>query len=153
MTSTSSNKELVLTRVLNAPRELVFKAWTEEKHMKQWWGPHGYSNPVCELDARVGGAIHIQMEGPTGNHPMSGIFKEIVQPEKLVFTALVPDGKGGVVLENLNTVTFEAQGNKTKMTLRVEVLQSTDEAVPMLAGMKVGWSQSLEKLEALLAKA
>ena len=149
----TGGRELVLTRVFDAPRELVFKAWTDPKQVAKWWGPHGYSNPVCDWEARPGGAILIHMEGPTGKHPMTGVFKEVVPPVRLVFTALVPGEKGEILLENLNTATFEAQGEKTKLTLRVQVLRSTDEAVPMLAGMKVGWSQSLEKLVGLLIKA
>lgn len=145
-------KELVLKRIFDAPRELVFKAWTDPKQVAKWWGPHLYTNPICEWDARVGGEILVHMKGPTGTHPMSGVFKEIKPPVKLVFTAGVPDGKGKMVLENLNTVTFGVKGKKTQMTLKVKVLQAMEEALPMLEGMKVGWSQSLEKLAELLGE-
>src|SRR6266576_3421118 len=74
----SAQWNLVLTRVFDAPRELVFKAWTDTKHMAQWWGPNGFTNPVCELDARAGGAIRIDMRAPDGAvYPMKGVFEEI----------------------------------------------------------------------------
>ncbi|MGZ3593758.1 MAG: SRPBCC domain-containing protein, partial [Syntrophales bacterium] len=79
---------LVITRFFDAPRDIVFKAWTDEKLVAQWWGPNGFANPVCELDARPGGAIHIDMRGPDGVvYPMKGIFHEIAEPERLVFTS------------------------------------------------------------------
>ena len=80
-------RELTLTRILDAPRELVFKLWTEPHHLAQWWGPHGFTNPVCELDARAGGAIRVHMRAPDGTtFPMGGAFEEIVPPKRLVFT-------------------------------------------------------------------
>jgi len=73
---TNEEQELVLTRVFDAPRELVFKAWTDPKHVAQWWGPHGFTNPVCELDLRPGGAILIHMRGPDGVvYPMTGTYQ------------------------------------------------------------------------------
>ncbi len=76
----------MITRTFDSPRELVFKAWTDPKHVTQWWGPHGFTNPVCELDVRPGGAIRIHMRGPDGTvYPMTGTFHEVVEPERLVF--------------------------------------------------------------------
>jgi uncharacterized protein YndB with AHSA1/START domain len=80
-------QELRLTRILGAPRGLVFKAWTDPEQVARWWGPRGFTNPVCELDARVGGLIRIDMRGPNGAiYPMKGLFHEVVEPERLVFT-------------------------------------------------------------------
>src|SRR5687768_2336267 len=81
--------EVVLTRLFDAPRALVFKVWTEPRHLAQWWGPRDFTNPVCELDVRVGGSILIHMRAPDGRvYPMTGTFREIVAPERLVFTAV-----------------------------------------------------------------
>ena len=79
-------KELTLTRVFDAPRERVWDAWTDPKLLAQWWGPQGFTSPVCEVDARPGGALLIHMSGMGMLAPMTGIFKEVVKPERLVFT-------------------------------------------------------------------
>src|ERR1700730_17678211 len=110
----SAERQLKITRVFDAPREVVFKAWTDPKQLAQWWGPHGFTNPVCELDARPGGAIRIHMRGPDGTvYPMTGVYKEIGEPERLVFTSAALDEKGNPLFEVLNTVTFAQQGGHT----------------------------------------
>ncbi len=145
-------RELVLTRVFDAPRELVFQAWTDPKLLTQWWGPHGFTNPVCELDVRPGGAIRIDMRGPDGNvYPMTGVFHVVVAPEKLLFTSAVPDGKGGNHLQVLNTAIFAERGGKTEITMRAKVVHSSAVGDKMLEGMEPGWMQSLERLEDHLA--
>ena len=144
--------ELVLTRIFDAPRELVFKAWTDPKIVAQWWGPHRFTNPVCELDARPGGAIRIHMRGPDGTvYPMTGTYQEIVEPERIVFTSAALDAAGNPMFELLTTVTFAEEGGKTKQILRTRVIKSTPEAPRYLAGMEAGWTQSLERLTAYLA--
>jgi len=144
--------ELVLTRIFDAPRELVFKAWTDPKIVAQWWGPHRFTNPVCELDARPGGAIRIHMRGPDGTvYPMTGNYQEIVEPERIVFTSAALDAAGNPMFEMLTTVTFAEKGGKTKQILRTRVIKSTAVAAPYLAGMQAGWTQSLERLTAYLA--
>jgi uncharacterized protein YndB with AHSA1/START domain len=86
--------ELTMTRVFDAPRELVFRAWTDPERLKRWWGPKGFTNPVCEVDVRPGGAIRIHMRGPDGTvYPMTGAFIEIVEAERLVFTSSALDTK------------------------------------------------------------
>ncbi len=83
-------------------RDLVFKAWTETKHMAQWWGPKGFTNPVCEMDVRAGGAIRIHMRAPDGVvYPMTGVFQEIVVPERLVFVSSALDDKGNSMFDVL----------------------------------------------------
>src|SRR5947209_11418295 len=96
--------DLVITRVFDAPRELVFKMWVDERHLAQWWSPHGFTNPVCKLDARPGGAIRVDMRGPDGaTHPMTGEFREIVEPERLIFSSRAfADANGDWQRENLN---------------------------------------------------
>jgi uncharacterized protein YndB with AHSA1/START domain len=152
----AADSELVISRVFDAPRELVWKAWTDPKQLAQWWGPKGFTNPVCELDVRPGGAICIHMRGPDGTvYPTTGVYQEVVEPERLVFTERIALFVlvRGAVFEVLNTVTFAEQGEKTIQTLRARVVQSTTEAVPYLAGMETGWTQSLDRLIEYLARA
>lgn len=147
------NRELVITRTFDAPREIVFKMWTDPKHMAQWWGPHGFTNPVCELDVRPGGAIRIDMRDPDGTvYPMTGTFREIVRPERLVFTAEALDQNGAAVLEVMNTVTFEEKNGKTTLTLQAHVAKVAGEGVSYLEGMEAGWTQSLERLASQLTQ-
>jgi len=151
---TNEERELVLTRVFDAPRELVFKAWTDPKQVAQWWGPHGFTNPVCDLDVRPGGAIRIHMRGPDGTvYPMTGVYNEVVEPERLAFTSAALDADGNPMFEVLTTVTFAEQGGKTKQIMRARVIKSTAEAAPYIKGMEAGWTQSLERLAKSLAKA
>ena len=146
--------ELVLTRVFDAPRKLVFKVWTDPKHLQQWWGPHGFTNPRCEADARPGGAIHIDMRGPDGTvYPMTGIYEEIDEPERIVFTSSALDKDGNPLFEIRTTVTFAEQGDKTKLTMQARVMKTTPAAASHLAGMEIGWTQTLERLAAYVVKA
>ncbi len=141
------------TRMLEAPRALVWQAWTDPRHLAKWWGPHGFTNPVCQLDVRVGGSIRIHMRGPDGAvYPMSGTFEEIVKQERLVFTAVAEDEAGHPLLRAHTTVTFEAQGARTKLTLHAHGVGIAPVAAQMLAGMQQGWSQSLERLSDLVAE-
>ncbi len=145
--------DLVLTRVFDAPRELVYQAWTDPKSLAQWFGPRGFTNPVCEVDLRSGGVWRHVMRGPDGNeYPMVAIFQEVIPPERLVYLTYVPNREKSL-FEILNTVKFTAQAGKTKLTIEARVLKSTPEAAPMLAGMEEGWSQTLERLATYLAKA
>jgi uncharacterized protein YndB with AHSA1/START domain len=148
----NEGQELVLTRVFDAPRELVFKVWTDPKHVARWWGPHRFTNPVCELDLRPGGAILIHMRGPDGTvYPMTGVYQEIVRPERLVFTSAALDASGNPMFEILTTVTFAEENGKTKQILRARVMNRTAQAAPYLAGMEAGWTQSLERLAAYVS--
>jgi uncharacterized protein YndB with AHSA1/START domain len=145
-------KELVLTRIFDAPRNLVFKMWTEPKHLARWWGPHGYTNPVCELDARAGGQILIHMQDPVMPvNPMTGVMEEIVEPERLVFLSMaMPDSDGVPQLQVRNIVTFEDLHGKTKLTLHARVLKATPQIAHCLDGMTQGWTESLERLGDIL---
>ena len=142
-----------IVRVFDAPRALVWQAWTDSKMMAQWFGPKHFTNPVCEVDARPGGKLHIVMRGPDGNdYPCAGVFREVVKPERLVFTNNAVDKDGKLLLEGLTTVTFVEQGNKTKMTLHTHAVGLVPIAKQMLAGMKAGWTQSIDKLQELVAR-
>jgi uncharacterized protein YndB with AHSA1/START domain len=148
-------REVIITRIIDAPRELVFEAWTDPKHMAQWWGPRYFTNPVCELDLRPGGAILIHMQGPDGVvYPMKGVFREILKPERLVFTSgALEDEEGTSMLESLTTVTFAEHEGKTKLTVHAVVTKAEPGTEVALAGMEEGWSQSLDKLTKLLTNA
>jgi uncharacterized protein YndB with AHSA1/START domain len=146
-------REVVITRVFDAPRELVFKAWTDPKIMKEWYGPKMFTDTVCELDVRVGGAWRIVMRGPDGaEYPGRGVYREVVKPERLVFTSEAADKEGKVILKGLATVTFAEEGRKTKLTLRTRATAMVDYAVAYLGGMEAGWAQSVEKLAEELAR-
>ncbi|MFI5143108.1 MAG: SRPBCC family protein [Thermoanaerobaculales bacterium] len=149
-----SGGELVLTRVFDAPRRLVFEMWTNPAHVARWWGPRGFSNPVCELDARPGGEIRIDMRGPDGTvYPMTGIFEEVIEPERIVFTSAALHEQRRLVFEVRDTVTLVERGGKTTQTMRAHVVWKTDEADRYLGGMEQGWSESLDRLRACLKDA
>jgi uncharacterized protein YndB with AHSA1/START domain len=147
-----ARQELTLTRILGAPRSLVFKIWTDVKHVSRWWGPRGFTNPVCEWDARPGGLIRIDMRGPNGTiYPMKGVFHEILEPERLVFTSTaLEDEQGKPLFEILNTITFEDFNGLTKLTLHARLVTKDFKLAPQvaaaLAGMEQGWSESLYRL-------
>lgn len=139
--------ELVITRTVDAPRPLVFEAWADPSRMKHWWGPDGFTNPVCEFDARPGGAMHIDMRAPDGTvYRNCGVFHEVAAPQRLVFSLGMVDPQGNIILEGVNTVTFTEQGGKTTITLRVRMVKATPQAMHHIAGMNEGWTQSLQHL-------
>lgn len=152
-------KELTITRTFDAPRELVWKAWTDPRLLRQWFGPRGVTNPICEVDARKGGTIYIVMEagpelGPAKGMkwPMKGTFDEVVPNERFVFTGAALDDKQGILLQNRQTVTLEDVGGKTKMTLHVAVIMVTKNAEQAIAGMEIGFNQQTDKLGEFLMK-
>ena len=148
-------QEVFITRLFDAPRELVWQAWTDPAHFMIWWGPKDYTCPFCEMDFRVGGKYLNCMRSPQGKEYWgTGVFREIVSLERIVFTDSFADEKGNVVhatyygmnadfpLEMLVTVTFEDLDGKTKMTLRHIGLP----AGPESEGTHQGWSESFDKL-------
>jgi uncharacterized protein YndB with AHSA1/START domain len=121
--------------------------------LAQWWGPQGFTAPVCEFDARVGGAIRIHMRAPNGGiYPMKGEVREIVPPERLVFTNIALDEAGNPVIDGLTTVTFVEESGKTKLTLHTRGTALFDYAAAYLNGMDAGWTQSMDKLQEALAR-
>ncbi len=111
------DREIVISRVLNAPRELVFEAWTNPEHVGVWWGPTGFTTTTASIDVRVGGAWRFVMHGPDGmNFPNRIVFIEIVRPERLVYDHGddVDDGPPSF----RSVVTFEDLGTKTRLTMR-----------------------------------
>ena len=113
----TGDRELVVTRVLNAPRELVFEAWTNPEHIGHWWGPNGFTLTTKEWNLKTGGIWRFTMHGPDGtDYPNKIIFLEIVKPERLVYKH---DNEKETEPINFHvTITFEASGNKTKLEMR-----------------------------------
>jgi len=154
-------RELVLARMFDAPRERVWKAWTEPAEVKRWWGPKDFTVPSCKIDLRVGGTYLYCMRSPEGkDYWGTGVYREIVRPRKLVATDSFADAKGRVVsatayglsaetpLEMLLTVTLEDVAGKTKLTLRHDGLP----AGPDQEGAEQGWTESFERLAASLTE-
>jgi uncharacterized protein YndB with AHSA1/START domain len=147
-----TGREFIITREFDAPRELVFKAWTDAKHLAQWWGPRGFTNPVCRWDVRPGKAIYVVMRAPNGtDYPMGGEFREIVAPERLVFTSGALDAKGKLLFEFLHTVSLVERKGKTMLTIRSNVLKTTAGAGKYIGGFEAGMTQSLVRLSEHLA--
>lgn len=113
----TSDREIVISRVFDAPRALVFKAWTDPHHVAQWWGPNGFTNTVYEMDVRPGGVWRYVMHGPDGvDYKNKVVFAEVVEPERLVYTH--GDDDGGESEPFHVTVTFAEQDGKTTLTMR-----------------------------------
>ena len=145
----TAERELVITRVFDAPRRLVFKAWTEPERLVRWWGPRGFTTPSCKMDVRPGGAFRFCMRSSEGtNHWLQGVYREIVEPERLVCTWAWEDAEGRPAHETLLTVTFAEQGAKTKLTLH----QAVFESVAARDAHQGGWTSGLDRLAEYLAK-
>lgn len=147
----TAQHEMMITRIFDAPRELVFKMWTDPEYLAMWWGPKGFTNPICEIGVKPGGKILIMMTAPDGAvYPMRGVVNEVQEPERIVFTAWPEDGQGNVILEVTHTVTFTTENNKTKQVISSVVSKSTLPISVFRDEMNNGWNSSLDKLAALL---
>ena len=145
-------REVTLTRRLAAPRELVFRAFTDPQHLMRWWGPHGFTAPECDIDLRIGGALRIVMQGPDGQRfPMTGVIEELVRPERFAYRFEAHAGPGGPALRGRNALLLAEADGHTELTITARAEGLVPEAAMMLAGMEAGWSQSLEKLAALFS--
>ena len=146
--------QVTIERTFSAPRELVFDAMTKPEHLARWWGPHQFDAPLCESDPRPGGAIRIDMRGPEpyGTSPIYGEYLEMNRPDSysMVLRGFQEaDGSWGI--EHVTDFRFEdAPGGGTRMLMTTTVKQASEAMLQALGGMKEGWSQSFEKLEALL---
>lgn len=157
MSPAKAGPRLVLKRLIAAPRERVWEAWTDPEQFAKWWGPHGFTAPVVELDVRPGGRINVHMKGPDGSpwekpYPMGGEFREVSPYDRLVFTSSIAGSEGGLIHENLNELLLADKGGKTELVLKVTVLKTSPEFAKSLEGMEQGWTESLEKLEASCEK-
>jgi uncharacterized protein YndB with AHSA1/START domain len=136
-------REMVLTRLIDAPPQMVFDAWSRPEHLARWFGPRGFTLPGCDVDFRVGGAYRFVMRGPDGtDYPFHGVYREIVAPSRLVFSAII---EGGPPEELTTTVDFVEEAGKTRLTVR-----QTTPPTPHGRGQEQGWSESLVKLADLL---
>jgi len=169
-TADATSKDFVISRVLDAPRHLVWRCFTDPERMKHWWGPKGFKVIASKMDLRVGGTYHYGMKAPDGS-PMWGLFtwREIVPQEKLVFVNTFSDEKGGVTrhpaaptwpLRMLSSFAFEdAPGGKTRFTVRWSPFEATPEERATFdsdqsrVSMTNGWTGTMEQLEAYLANA
>jgi uncharacterized protein YndB with AHSA1/START domain len=158
-TDAQCDRELVITRVFNAPRELVFKVWTEPKHIEQWWGPKGFTTRVEQMDFRPGGTWRYVMCGPDGTeYPVNGVFKEVVTPERIVASDEFDEGFEQVVKVDLpsgaivTTAIFEDLDDKTRLTLRIMHSTAEDRRKHEEMGVIGGWNSSFDCLDEFLAK-
>ena len=148
---------VVIQRTFDAPRELVFKAWTDPKHLAQWWGPKGWTLPVCEIDFRPGGTWLYCMRGPEGEESWGkAVYREIVMPERIVYVDAFADADGNVVEgmpQMLITVEFTELNGKTKITSRTEFASVAELEATLAMGVVEGATETWDRLEEYLAKA
>ena len=140
----AEERVLVLERTFTAPRRLVFEAWTDPRHVTRWWGPDGFTLPTCEMDFRAGGAYRFCMRAPDGSdHWVWGVYREIIAPERLVFTWHREDEEGlRCGLANLVTVTFVEHDGRTTLTLHHAPFQTVADR----DDHRGGWTQCLGRL-------
>jgi uncharacterized protein YndB with AHSA1/START domain len=145
-------REVVLTRRIAAPRALVFRALTDPEHLVRWWGPHGYTAKECTVDLRFGGALSIVMQGPAGErHPMTGVIDDLQPPERFGYTFEAHLQEGVIALRGHNAIILTEANGHTELTLTARATGLLPPTAFMLQGMQAGWSQSLDRLSALLA--
>jgi uncharacterized protein YndB with AHSA1/START domain len=162
----SDKGEFVISRVFDAPRELVFKAQAESERLEQWWGAKGFTTRVIKLDFRPGGVFHYSMQTPDG-HEMWGkfVYREIAAPERIVFINSFADKEGNTIqapfsstwpLEILNTLTLSEHNGKTTLTIRSVPFNATKEERETfetgLDSMRQGFNGSLDRLADYLAR-
>lgn len=159
-------RELTVTKVFQAPRELVFKAWTEPEHLKHWWGPVGFDLHIAAFDLKPGGLFHYHMQNAEGHEMWAKfVFREVAEPGKLVYVISFSDVDGNTVrapfselypMEVLNIVTFTEEDGQTIMTLRSGPIDATEEEVSffysMHASMQQGFGATFDQLDKYLAK-
>lgn len=134
---------LSITRVLDAPRSLVFKAWTRPEHLARWWGPRDYTAVSFKMDLRPGGAYRACIRSPAGQDSwMSGTYREVVEPERLVFTFAWEAADGTPKHQTLVTVTFAEAGGRTRLNFHQAVFETTADRDSHVDG----WSQCLDRL-------
>jgi len=154
MTDETSDRELVLTRLIDALREKLYRAWTDAELLKQWFAPLPWTTPHAELDVRPGGTNTIVMRSPDGNDmPCSGVYLEVVPNQRLVFTdaytsAWQPSQKPFMTV----ILTFEDEGGKTRYTARVRHWTVADREAHEKMGFHTGWGQCADQLAALVTK-
>jgi len=142
---TVGDRELTITRIFDAPRSLVFDAWSEPKHLMRWFAPNNFTVPACEMEFRAGGKFRLCMRGFGKDHWMNGFFREIVELERIVWISTLEHDNNEV----LTTVTFEDLGSKTRLIVHQTYSIETDST----RGARQGWTETLEHLAEYLAAA
>jgi uncharacterized protein YndB with AHSA1/START domain len=147
--TTPTDREIVLTRVFDAPRHMVFEAFTKPELLKRWFGPRGYSLVVCEVDLRVGGGFRFVLRGPDGRDMgMRGVYREIVPPERSVHIESFDDYPG----ESQVTAVFVEEGGKTTLTATVLYPSPEVRDIVLKTGMEHGAAESYDKLAEILVE-
>jgi uncharacterized protein YndB with AHSA1/START domain len=148
--ATLTDREIVITRTFNAPRPVVFEAWTKAEHVAHWWDPGGMPLAVCEIDLRPNGVFRWVHRAPDGRkgHSFTGIYREINPPEKLVFTVrMFPSSP-----EPVGTLVFTEDGKKTTLTMTIECATKMDRDALLQMRIDAGTAQTLENLAAYLPR-
>lgn len=143
-------KEVVVSRLISAPRERVFDAWIKPEKLAQWWGPHGFTNSLCEIDAQSGGRIYIEMTRDSDGKmfPLDGEVEVVEAPSRIVLRARgYNPANDKTTIEDRVTATFTEKDGKTLVTVHLYVLEVAPSYVEAARRMDQGWSQSLQKLE------
>ncbi|MGR8935896.1 MAG: SRPBCC family protein [Gammaproteobacteria bacterium] len=139
--------ETVIERTFDAPRALVWRAWTDPEHVRQWWGPKGFDSACCEIELRVGSIFRLQMRAPDGNsYPCRGVFREIVAPERIVYDSTADDSHAcgaGLPPRSRVTITFSECNNQTTLTLHTRFISAARRDAADRAGFSSSWSQCL----------
>ena len=157
ISTTTEPPELVMERVFDAPRALVWRAFTEPERLKQWWGPKGWTLPVCKLDLQPGGVWHYCMRGPDGEEGWGrAVYREIVEPERIVYTDAFSDVDGSVadgMPQMLITVEFADHDGKTKVISRTRFASAADPETTLGTGVVEGMTETWDRLADYLATA
>jgi uncharacterized protein YndB with AHSA1/START domain len=140
--TTPTDREILLTRVFDAPRAAVFKAWTKAEHVKHWWDPSGVPLSACEIDLRPNGAFRWVNSAHVGEHSFTGTYREIKAPERLVFTVKILPSRP----DPLATLLFSEDGSRTKLTMRIECSSIGDRDALLQMRIDVGTGRTLENL-------
>src|SRR5712691_5763513 len=136
-TAEQTSREITITRLIDAPRELVFEAFTDAEQLAKWWGPEGFGVSSAESDPKPGGAFSIVMRGPDGvEYPMRGTYREVDPPGRLVADSEAMGSDGRKLLEATTTLTLVEHDGKTEITLHARAIALAPEAIPMLGGME-----------------
>lgn len=152
--SAPTDREILISRTFDAPRHLVWNAFTKPEFLKRWlFGPDGWTMTVCEDDVRVGGAFHWAWSGPGGEvMSMRGVYREVVPPERMVRTESFEFGCEAQAGEQLGTLVFQEEAGKTYMTLTVLYPSKEARDGAIASGMEHGMSAGYDRLEAILAE-
>lgn len=146
----TSDSEIMISRIFDAPRALVWQAWTDPEHVKQWWGPQGFDNESCTADLRVGGSFSLAMRAPDGNvYPCVGTFREVVSQVRIVYEGVATEGHpcgAGIPPRATVTVSFAEQDGRTHLTLHTRFATAERKRAAADARFVLSWEEALDRL-------